>query len=158
MRQTHRTRLAAQLSRRVYEPYTSIANANDEGHEMYLVQDGTVEVWSDPDHPGELPMQPHRSAIMKPGQMVGELSMLDQGARSADLISGPEGATVLALNRDRLLALLEDDAELGTHLLWHLAKAMSRRVRFVLWQLQRANLRAREKERQQEIDAKGGLF
>ena len=117
---------------------------------MYLVQDGTVEVWSDPENPGELPMQPHRSAVMQPGQMVGELAMLDQGARSADLISGPEGAVVLALSRDRLLGLLEDDPELGTQLMWHLSKAMSKRVRFVLWQLQRANLRAREKEKARE--------
>jgi pimeloyl-ACP methyl ester carboxylesterase/CRP-like cAMP-binding protein len=154
MSYTQRMRLAAQLRRIVYEPYSGIASTNEEGNEMYLVQDGTVEVWSDPEHPGELPMQPQRSAIVKPGQMVGELAMLDQGARSADLISGPEGAILLALSRDRLLALLEDDAELGTHLMWHLAKAMSRRVRFVLWQLQRANLRAREKEKQRQMGAK----
>jgi CRP-like cAMP-binding protein len=76
--------------------------------------------------------------------------MIDQGTRSADLISGTEGATVLALSRDRLLALLEDDPELGTRLMWQLARAMSQRVRFVLWQLQRANRRAREREKAQQ--------
>lgn len=146
----HRIRLAAQLRQRVYEPYTSIVSAKDEGNEMYLVQDGTVEVWSDPDNPGELPMQPQRAAILKPGQIVGELAMIDQGARSADLISGPEGATVLALSRKRLLALLEDDPELGTRLMWQMARAMSQRVRFVLWQLQRANRRFREREKEHD--------
>ena len=64
--------------------------------------------------------------------------MLDQGLRSADLIAGPEGATILALERQRLLALCEDDAVLGTRLLWNIATAMSQRVRFILWQLERA--------------------
>jgi hypothetical protein len=44
----------------------------------------------------------------------------------------------LALDRQRLLALCEDDAVLGTRLLWNIATAMSQRVRFILWQLERA--------------------
>jgi hypothetical protein len=43
--------------------------------------------------------------------------MLDRGSRSADLVAGDEGAIVLSLNRDRLLALCEDDAVLGAKLL-----------------------------------------
>ena len=74
----------------------------------------------------------------RPGQIVGELAMLDQGARTADLLAGHEGATVLTLNRERLLTLCEDDAVLGTQLLWNIATVMSRRVRFILWQLNRA--------------------
>jgi hypothetical protein len=57
------------------------------------------------------------------------------------LVAGPEGTTILALSRDRLLALCEDDAVLGTRLLWNIAVAMSQRVRFILWQLQRASQR-----------------
>ena len=68
--------------------------------------------------------------------------MLDRGKRSADVIAGPEGVTVLALERTRLLALCEDDAVLGTHLLWNIAAAVAQRTRFVLWQLDRAMLRA----------------
>ena len=70
--------------------------------------------------------------------MTGELAMIDQGVRTADLIAGPEGATVLGLDREMLLALVEDDPELGSKLLWNIAKAMSGRVRFIIWQLERA--------------------
>jgi CRP-like cAMP-binding protein len=104
-------------------------------------------VWSDPESPGELPKQPQRVASLKPGEMTGELAMLDQGLRTADLISGPEGAVVLSLSRERLLALMEDDPDLGSMLLWNIAQAMSQRVRFILWQLQRANMRARAEQR-----------
>ena len=86
-------------------------------------------------------------ATLRPGQIAGELAMLDQGLRSADLIAGPEGATVLALERDRMLALCEDDATLGTRLLWNVAVTMSQRVRFVLWQLQRASQRRERSQR-----------
>jgi CRP-like cAMP-binding protein len=79
--------------------------------------------------------------------MTGELSMLDQGLRTADLISGPEGAVVLGLEREHILALLEDDPELGSRLMWNIAKAMSGTVRFILWQLQRAQQRARAEQK-----------
>ncbi len=136
-----RTRLAAQFSRRRFEPFTGIVNEDESGNEMYIIQAGTVEVWQDPETPGESPKQPHRVATLKPGQMTGELSMLDQGLRTADLITGSEGAVVLALARERLLALCQDDAELGAALLWNIATSMSQRVRFILWQLQRAQQR-----------------
>ena len=86
--------------------------------------------------------------------MTGELAMLDQGLRTAELIAGPEGATVLAFNRERLLALREDDPELGSLVLWNIAKAMSTRVRFILWQLQRAQQRARLEEKKPRPERK----
>jgi len=138
-----RTRLAAQCRQRFYPPRTNIVRVDEAGNELYIIQAGTVEVWSDPDNPGQAPQNPRHAATLRPGQIAGELAMLDQGLRSADLIAGPEGATVLALERDRLLALCEDDATLGTRLLWNVAVTMSQRVRFVLWQLQRASQRQR---------------
>jgi hypothetical protein len=64
--------------------------------------------------------------------------MLDGGLRSAELRAGPDGATMLVLERERLQTLCEDDNALGTRVLWNIARAMALRVRFILWQLQRA--------------------
>lgn len=138
-----RTRLAAQFRQRVYAPHTNIASAYEAGSELYIVQSGTVEVWNYLDDHGQALENPRRATTLRPGQMTGEFAMLDQGLRSADLVAGPEGATVLALERGRLLALCEDDAVLGTRLLWNIATAMSQRARFILWQLQRALQRQR---------------
>ncbi len=139
---TQRTRLAAQFRQAYFPPYTNIVNEDEAGSEMFVVQSGTVEVWQDPENPGMVPKQPRRVASLKPGHVTGELAMLDKGLRTADLITGSEGATVLALSRERLLALCEDDAELGARLLWNIARSMSQRVRFILWQLYRASQRA----------------
>jgi CRP-like cAMP-binding protein len=138
LNQAQRTRLAAQFQQRVYRAGETIVHTLDAGTEMFLAQDGTVEVWSDPDSPGQPPKNLRYIASLTPGQITGELAMLDSGLRSADLRAGPEGATVLSLERDRLLALCEDDSTLGTRVLWNIARAMALRQRFILWQLQKA--------------------
>lgn len=150
MNLSQRTRLAGQLRQLVLPPYTNLVDPQSDRQEMFLVQEGTVEVWSDPESPGEKVRQPQRAATLVAGEMTGELSMLDQGARTADLITGAHGATVLALDREHLLALREDDPELGSLLLWNIAKAMSGRVRFILWQLERAYQRLRLDEKQRQ--------
>jgi len=143
LNRAQRTRLAAQLRQIHLPPNTNIVDPARDRQEMFVIQAGTLDVWSDPDGPGGNAAQPTVVATLKPGEMTGELAMLDQGLRTADLISGEQGATVLALGRDQLLALREDDAELGSLLLWNISRAMSGRVRFILWQLQRAQERFR---------------
>lgn len=145
LNRSQRTRLAAQLRQVHLPPNTNIVDPARDRQEMFIIQEGTLDVWSDPDGPGNNAAQPSKVATLKPGEMTGELAMLDQGLRTADLISGEQGATVLALGRDQLLALREDDADLGSLLLWNISKAMSGRVRFILWQLQRAQERFRSR-------------
>jgi pimeloyl-ACP methyl ester carboxylesterase/CRP-like cAMP-binding protein len=137
-----RSRLAAQFRQRTYPSGSLLVSTDEVGNELYIVRTGTVEVWSSQDQPGQEAARARRVATYRPGQMLGELAMLDQGRRSADLIAGPEGATVLALTRERLLALCEDDAVLSTRLLWNIAVSMSQRMRFIQWQLRRAAQRA----------------
>jgi hypothetical protein len=79
--------------------------------------------------------------------------MLDQGQRSADLVAGPDGATVLGLTRERLLALCEDDTVLGVQLLWNMTITMSQRVRFVQWQLQREKHKQAERAKSEQEPA-----
>ncbi|MCA9971126.1 MAG: alpha/beta fold hydrolase [Anaerolineales bacterium] len=144
LNQAQRIRIAAQLQRLTFGPGEPIVHASEEGHELYLIETGEVEVWKDPEG---LDPEMHEHARVQhvttfaPGRIVGEFAMLDQGGRSADLLAGPEGATVLTLDRERLLTLCEDDAVLGTRLLWNIATVIAKRARFILWQLNRAEQR-----------------
>lgn len=138
-----RIRVAAQCQPRSYKPGEYIVKIDDLGSEFYVIHTGSVEVWNDPDGltktaRGEIADNKIHVADLKPGQMTGEIAMFDEGARSADLIAGQEGATILAFPRDQILALCEDDAVLGTQLLWNISTAVIQRMRFILWQLQRA--------------------
>jgi len=136
-----RIRLAAQCQVRHYEAGEVIAHAKELSQELFIIKEGFVEVWKDPDE-----LDPHKHgdetfqhvANLREGQITGELAMLDEGERSADVVAGRGGVTVLVLSRERLWTLCEDDAVLGARLLWNISRAMSRRVRFVLWQLNRA--------------------
>lgn len=145
-----RIRLAAQCQRKSYSPGQSIIHDTESGQDLYIIQAGTLEVWKDPDG---LELTERNRAKMqhittfRSGQIAGELAMLDGGGRSADLLAGKDGVTVLTLNRERLLTLCEDDAVLGTRLLWNIAKTVSGRVRFILWQLNRAEERRVAEER-----------
>jgi pimeloyl-ACP methyl ester carboxylesterase/CRP-like cAMP-binding protein len=143
-----RVRLAAQCDPRTYGPGEMIVEANAAGDELYVVHSGTVQVWDDPERP-EGSKQHRRQHIndLRPGTIAGEIAMFDQGLRSADLVAGEEGAAVLAFDRERLLALCEDDAVLGTRVLWNIGTAMAQRVRYILWQLRRASRKV-ESERQ----------
>jgi len=141
----HRIRLAAQCEPRFFNPGENIIQEDEFGSELYVIQKGDVEVWKDPDNPGPDAENAIKMAVLQPGQVVGELSMLDQGARSADVLAGPEGTTILALSRERLLALCEDDAVLGTRLMWNISRAVAQRVRLVQWQLHREQALARQR-------------
>lgn len=129
-----RTRLAAHLERRRYPPGALIDRTNQESTDLYLVQDGSLEVWSPP-----IDNDPDSQRLLTTvvvGQITGEMSLLDGGRRSADLRAGEEGVTILALRRDRLRALSEDDPALGNAVLWNIASALALRLRLANWQQQ----------------------
>lgn len=134
-----RTRLAAQCTIRTYGIGADIAYAQDQGTELYVVQDGSVEVWSDSSTLNRQLRESRRLATLLPGQITGELALLDGGRRSASLRAGPEGAIVLTLKRDQLVALCEDDPALGNRLLWNIATALALRLRLTNWQLHMAH-------------------
>jgi pimeloyl-ACP methyl ester carboxylesterase/CRP-like cAMP-binding protein len=141
-----RLRLAAQFRQHLFHPGDAIVDTADHGQELYLVKHGTVEIWrTPPSAPGDEVVFQEKVTTLKPGQMTGEVAMLDGGRRSATLVAGPQGAVVLSLERERLLALCADDNALGTRVLWNIAHSMTRRMRFMLWQIDAAQL-AREAE------------
>lgn len=133
-----RTRLAAQLIQRKYKKGQTIVKIRDIGNEMFIIQDGTVEVWYDPDKPGETSSSLKMMATLRPGQIIGELSLFDEGLRTANLVAGEAGVTILALDRKIAFALCEDDPDLGARFLWNMGRALSHRVRFIQWQFRRA--------------------
>ncbi|MEF3274547.1 MAG: alpha/beta fold hydrolase [Chloroflexus sp.] len=131
---TQRTRLAAHLERRRYPPGALIDRTNQESTDLYLVQEGSLEVWSPP-----IDNDPRSQRLLTTvvvGQITGEMSLLDGGRRSADLRAGEDGVTILVLRRDRLRALAEDDPALGNAVLWNIASTLALRLRLANWQHQ----------------------
>ncbi len=146
-----RTRLAAQCEIRRFKRGEIIAKTLEKSDELFIIQKGYVEVWKEPEEGDESKLNGRNSqddvrhvANLRAGQITGEIAMWDNGERSADLIAGSEGATLLVLTRDRIRALVDNDPELGSRFLWNMSMAMSRRIRFIQWQLNRAEEKKRE--------------
>ncbi len=146
-----RTRLAAMCSIRTYSADEMITKAQESSTDLYVVQEGTVQVWSEPvilDPQSNVPSR--RVATLLPGQITGELALLDGGRRSASLRAGEEGATILVLRRNQLVALINDDPQLGNRVIWNIATSLALRLRLSNWAAQRAQI---EQQKQHTAEA-----
>lgn len=142
LNEAQRFRVASLLQRRVLAPRERLAAAGARSDEMYIVQDGLLEVWLDPVPVGGVRQPPVRIAFMQSGQVAGELGLLEDVERSADLRAGDQPTTVLALTREALNTLAEDDPALGMRLMQNLAVSLGRRLRRQNWLAQRLEQRA----------------
>lgn len=131
-----RSRLAAQLRMRSFTPGALISQSDDDSSELVVVQRGSIEIWSKP--VADDPNTQMFLANVLPGQITGEIALIDGGLRSAELRAGEDGATVLLLRRDRLVALSVDDPSLGNAVIWNIAAALALRLRLINWQQQMA--------------------
>ncbi len=131
-----RVRLAAQCRSRVYQAGDLIAAANEETTELIIVQEGGVDVLIPPTDTDDADSGPRHLTTVLPGQITGEMALLDGGRRSAELRAGAEGARILTLRRDRLKALVEDDPPLGNAVIWNIAASLALRLRLANWQQQ----------------------
>jgi hypothetical protein len=106
-------RLATIGAARSYGPHELICDEQERSDELYIVQDGAVEVLLDPRTIGRADADNRRIAVIGAGQTCGELALLDGGVRSARLRAGGDGApdglpprraagAVRARHRDRL--------------------------------------------------------
>jgi CRP-like cAMP-binding protein len=109
---------------------------------MYIIKQGTLDVWLTPNKLVMSNSEPVLLAKLQVGQVVGELSLLDGAARSADLRAGDDGATLLALNDMALAKLAEDDPAMGMQIMKNLAISLGKRLRLQNWRAARATERA----------------
>lgn len=133
-----RYRLASIMHIDRYSPGDLIARADTIGDEMYMVREGSLEVWLQPNAQLGRAITPTRLATMHPGEVVGELALLDSAPRSADVVAGPHGATVLTLTRTALETLADDDPTMGMRMMQNLAVSLGRRLRTQNWRAARS--------------------
>ena len=124
-------------------PRESLAIEDATGDEMFLVQDGQVEVLVRVAN-GNGHEELRRVNVLMAGQVAGEMALIQGkgGRRTADLQAGKSGATVLAIDSRYLFALFEDDPSVGLKLMQNLARSLVQRLRVQTWQLQLAEQRA----------------
>jgi CRP-like cAMP-binding protein len=109
---------------------TVIFEENTFGDEMYIVTKGSVNIQVDPKMLGlETDPRPTTIATLRKGQIFGEIALVDQGLRSASAQVAQNDTHLLALRRADLLALCEQDYELGYLIMRNIAAELSFKIR-----------------------------
>ena len=109
----------------VYEAHAgqTLITEGDSGDYMMLLMRGSVDVVRRNGH-----NFPVRIAMAKPGQTLGEMSMVDGQVRFASCVAQTE-CRVAVLSRSALLALLKREPVLGNKVLLKLVSLLSDRLR-----------------------------
>ncbi len=97
-----------------------VIRQGEDGDRLFLVTSGSLQVIQD-----GVPL-----TRIGPGGHFGELSLLERGARSADVMA-LETSTLLSISRDDFFDLLQTDHTLATKLLWRFLQNTGRRVRML---------------------------
>ena len=122
--------LSAAFTKRSYSKGQIVFHKGDEGNGLYLVGMGKIKI-SIPGNSGDEAIL----AILGQGELVGELSLIDGGKRSAT-VAVIEDAELFYLGRERFLQFLESHFDAVMHIL----RVLARRLRDADAQLEDVHL------------------
>lgn len=97
---------------RNFEKDSFICIEGNEGHTAFFILKGYVEVVL-----GTFDRKSKNLVKIPEGSIFGEMSMLEDAPRSATIVAGEGGVTVLEINKDDFLNLMKTEPELAYNLL-----------------------------------------
>jgi CRP/FNR family cyclic AMP-dependent transcriptional regulator len=99
--------------------------------DLYIIARGEVEILVDPSiiEAASPTPRPVTIATMRPGQVFGEIALVDQGLRSAGARSAAEDTRLLVIPRNKLLTLCDADPELGYRVMRNVAADLALKMR-----------------------------
>ena len=116
---TERADLERVLTRATFTPQEKIFALGEPGDSLYIVGEGAIELFVKDNSGARITL-----TVCKPGEIFGELSLLDGGARTASAVA-LEHSDLMVLNRDDLLAFLRRHPEAALTML----TTMGQRIR-----------------------------
>jgi len=116
--------LAKYSSEKSYVANGMIFGEGDRGDSLYIVVDGSVRISRTVPDMGEECL-----AILKRGEVFGELALIDDQPRSADARAHTSGSTVFSISRGLLEEVLSMDPDAAVQFLNLLCRLLCRRLR-----------------------------
>lgn len=119
----------------VFEEYAKghvLLRENEESDELYIIGSGGVEILMNPGVVGDakdLQMEAIILTELRSGQVFGEISLVDQGLRSATVKVSQNGTQLLRIARERLMLLCDTYPELGYRVMKNLAADLAFKIR-----------------------------
>lgn len=103
---------------------------NTPGTELYIIADGEVEIVVNPALIGkESASGMYTIATLRRGQSFGEVSLVDEGVRSAGARCAKPDTHLLVIPRDKLMLLCDTYPNLGYRLMRNLAADLAMKIR-----------------------------
>ena len=119
-------RLAAISERETYHRQQVICKQGDMGDRMYIVADGQVEI-----QVRDAKGQTRSTVYLGEGQVVGEITLLDEGTRSATVLAVADDTVVFGIPNHNFVALCKEDTAIGYVMMRNLAQDLSFKLRHV---------------------------
>ena len=110
------------LNRKSFKKDEIIAQEGKPGQSMFIIGEGQVRVSRHSESGARIVL-----ALLGPGEIVGEMSLLDNSPRSADVVAQDGSATVFALPREVFRTLVKEGTPEGAPLLGGIVVALVRR-------------------------------
>ena len=123
-------RVAQICKERVCQIGAVIFEEHTASDELYVITDGMVDIRVDPSILGTTSQAgPTTITTLRRGQTFGEVALVDQGLRSASARCAANNTKLLVINRDDLVALCEQDFQIGYILMRNIAVDLSFKIR-----------------------------
>jgi CRP-like cAMP-binding protein len=116
--------IAALCQARTFQSGEIITTQGETGDELFVVCQGFVEVTLT-NQGGE----PRTVVQLGPGQIVGEMSLVDRGPRSATVRALTDGALLQSLRREAFVQLCQTNTHLGYVVMRNMAADLSFKLR-----------------------------
>lgn len=103
----------------------------DSSNALFVVVSGSVDIWLNPAMVSSDAKagESVKVAELLPGQVFGEIALVDQGIRSATVKTNQDNTEVLRLPSEALLELCQADLEMGYKLMKNLAADLALKMR-----------------------------
>jgi CRP/FNR family transcriptional regulator, cyclic AMP receptor protein len=138
--------VASICSERHYQSGDVIVEENTPGDELYIIANGEVSIVVDPSLVGKADGGAGIAVIatLRRGQSFGEVSLVDEGLRSAGARCAQQDTHLIIIPRDKLMLLCDTYPQLGYRLMRNLAADLAMKIRHtdlkvreqIMWQQQ----------------------
>ena len=117
-------------SEKHYQANDMIFEENTPGEEMYIIASGEVEIQVNPALlGGDDDSGSHTIATLRRGQSFGEVSLVDEGLRSAGARCSKQDTHLVVIPRAKLMLLCDTYPQLGYKLMRNLAADLAMKIR-----------------------------
>ena len=123
--------VASICTEQVFQAGDVIFEENTPGTELYIIASGSVDIQVDPATVGrqDNSTNAHTIATLRRGQCFGEVSLVDQGVRSARARCAQNDTHLLSIPHSKLMFLCDCYPQLGYRLMRNLAADLAMKIR-----------------------------